>query len=496
MANAGTGGKCTYLLKNGLIVDGSGREAFRGDVLICGEKIAAVCGSALHRTEISRLQSAEQIVLDVGGKVVAPGFIDAHTHDDSFLLSSPDMLPKISQGVTTVVAGNCGVSLAPFTKNGDPPPPLTLLGGREDFRYASFADYVQAIKAAQPNTNVAALVGHTTLRLNQMDDVYRPATEDEVIRMQDQLVEGLENGAIGFSTGLGYPEAFCSRTEEVEALAETVHIYRGLYTTHVRNLADEVVKATEEALETANKAGVPLVLSHHLCANPPNWGKTVDTLALVDKASDSQIIAVDRYPYAAGSTLLYPDQALVEGIKVMITWSESHPDRQGQYLHDIAKSWGCSLLEACDRLQPASAIYFNVSEEDVQRVLKHPLAMIGSDGLPLDKHPHPRLWGTFPRVLGHYTRDLKLFSVVEAVSKMTSLPAKIFGLQQRGLLKEGYYADVVVFDPEGIRDEATFERPRQQSVGINLVMVNGCVAFQDGRLTGNRAGRFLERQSQ
>ena len=482
--------KCTYLLKNGLIVDGSGGEAFRGDVVVSGDKIASVSG------DLDEGALEPERVLDVGGKVIAPGFIDTHTHDDSFVLRSPEMLPKISQGVTTVVVGNCGISLSPLTKDVDPPPPLTLLGGRGDFQYTSFAEYVKAVEKAQPNTNVAALIGHSVLRVNQMEDLSRPATHEEIERMQHQLAEGLENGAIGLSTGLSYSLAIHSNQEEVQSLTEVVKKYGGIYTTHLRNQFAGVVDATKEALKTAQSSNVPLVLSHHQCVGPQNWGKTAVTLLLVNEAIHNQDVALDCYPYTAGSTVLDPD-LIVADAPVMVTGSESHPDRQGQFLHDIAREWKCSLVEACKRLQPAGAIYFVLSEEDVQRVMKHPHTMIGSDGLPLDKHPHPRLWGTFPRVLGHYTRQLKLITLTEAVSKMTSLPAKTFGFHKRGLVREGYYADLVIFDPETVIDKATFEEPKQQSTGIDLVMVNGCVAFEGGHLTDTapRAGRFLRRRS-
>ena len=480
--------RSTYLLKNGLIVDGSGGEAFRGDVLVNKDKITAVSGN------LDESVLEPERVLDVGGKVIAPGFIDAHTHDDSFVLRSPDMLPKISQGVTTVVVGNCGISLSPLTKDVDLPPPLTLLGGRDDFRYTTFAEYVEAVEKVQPNTNVAALIGHSVLRLNQMDDLGRPASQEEVKRMQQQLAEGLASGAIGLSTGLSYSLAVHSNQEEVQSLTEVVKKYGGIYTTHLRNQFDGVVEATKEALKTAQFSHVPLVLSHHLCVGPRNWGKTAVTLQLVNEAIQSEEVALDCYPYTAGSTVLDPD-LIVEDAPVMVTGSEAHPDRQGQYLHDIAREWKCSLVEACKRLQPAGAIYFVLNEEDVQRVLKHPHTMIGSDGLPLDKHPHPRLWGTFPRVLGHYTRQLKLFTLAEAVSKMTGLPAKRFGFRKRGLVREGYYADLVVFDPKTVSDKATYEEPKQQSVGIDLVMVNGRIAFQDGHMTDTgRAGRVLQRE--
>ena len=478
--------KFTYLLKNGLIVDGGGGKPYFGDVAVNKDRIAAVGGS------LDEGGLEPKRILDVSGKVIAPGFIDTHTHDDGFVLRSPDMLPKISQGVTTVVVGNCGLSLSPLTKDVEPPPPLTLLGGRGDFQYPTFAEYLKAVEGVQPNTNVAALIGHSLLRLNQMEDLQRPASHEEIHQMQQQLAEGLESGAIGLSTGLSYSLAAHSNREEVQALTEVVKKYGGLYATHMRSYYDGVIEATKEALETAQATSVPLILSHHHCSGPRNWGKSVVTLGLVDRAIENQEVALDCYPYLASSTILIPAQ-VVDDIRVMVTYSEPYPDRQGQYVHDIAREWKCSVSEACERLQPAGAIYFTYSEDDVQRILKHPYTMIGSDGLPLDKHPHPRLWGTFPRVLGHYTRHLKLFTLPEAVSKMTSLPAKRFGFSERGLVREGYYADLVVFDAGTVMDKATFEEPEQQSTGIDLVMVNGQLAFQDGHLTGRRAGRFLRR---
>ena len=435
-----TAEKFAYLLKNGLIVDGGGGKPYIGDVAVSKDRIAAVGGS------LDEGGLEPERILDVSGKVIAPGFIDTHTHDDGFVLRSPDMLPKISQGVTTIVVGNCGLSLSPLTKDVEPPPPLTLLGGRGDFQYSTFAEYLKAVEGVQPNTNVAALIGHSLLRLNQMEDLQRPASHKEIHQMQQQLAEGLESGAIGLSTGLSYSLAAHSNREEVQALTEVVKKYGGLYATHMRSYYDGVIEATKEALETAQATNVPLILSHHHCSGPRNWGKSVVTLGLVDRAIENQEVALDCYPYPA-----------------------------------------------CKQLQPAGAIYFLYSEEDVQRILKHPCTMIGSDGFPLDKHPHPRLWGTFPRVLGHYTRHLKLFTLPEAVSKMTSLPAKRFGFSERGLVKEGYYADLVVFDAGTVMDKATFEEPKQQSTGIDLVMVNGQLAFQDGHLTGRRAGRFLRR---
>ena len=470
------------LLRGGMVIDGTGATRFRADVRIEGDRIAAVGPNLPH---------AGAEVLDVTGRIVAPGFIDVHTHDDQIVLSAPQMLPKISQGVTTVVVGNCGISLAPLV-HASVPPPLNLLGGTDTYAYPTMAAYVAAVDGARPAVNVVALVGHSTLRVATMDDPYRPATRDEQSRMCELLHEGLAAGAAGLSSGVFYATGAAADIDELALLAGIAGAAGGVYTTHIRQEMDKVLESLDEAFLTAKRGQVPLVVSHHKCAGPRNWGRTLETLAHIDAARRDQAIGLDCYPYVAGSTVLRGD--LVDGvIDILLTWSTPHPEMAGRTLASVAHQWGCSQVEACERLQPGGACYFQMREDDVRRVLRHPATMIGSDGLPHDRHPHPRLWGTFPRVLGHYSRDLGLFPLEAAVHKMTGLSARQFGLADRGEIRAGAYADIVVFDAATIQDAATFEQPMQPALGVEGVLVNGRIAFHCGNRQTVRNGRFLAR---
>jgi len=253
-----------------------------------------------------------------------------------------------------------------------------------------------------------------------------------------------------------------------------------------------VLAAMQEAADCAAAGSVPLLVSHHKCAGVHNWGRSVETLALVDELKKHQPVALDCYPYTAGASVLEVD--LVDGeIEVLITASESHPTMAGRYLADIAAGWQCSEREAAARLLPAKACYFQMHEDDVRRVLAHPEAMVGSDGLPGAAHPHPRLWGTFPRVLGHYAREQQLFSLETAVHKMTGLAAHYFRLKERGVIRLGAWADLVLFDPQQINDRATYETPCQPADGIELVLVNGQVVVQHKQHQPVRAGQLLRR---
>jgi len=472
------------LLRGGTVVDGSGSDRFASDVRVEGGRIAAI-GAGLP------IDGA--VVLDVAGQIVAPGFIDVHTHDDQAVLSTPQMFPKISQGVTTVIVGNCGISLAPLVR-GSVPPPLNLLGGGDHYAHPTMASYVAAVDAARPAVNVAALVGHSTLRVAAMDDPYRAATGDEQERMGALLREGMDAGAIGFSSGVFYATGAAADIDELALLAGIAGDAGGVYTTHIRQEMDQVLVSLDEAFATARRGSVPVVISHHKCAGPANWGRTVQTLAHIDTARARQPVGLDAYPYIAGSTVLRTD--LVDGvIDVIVTWSTPYPQMSARHLADIAAEWGCTQQEACERLQPGGACYFQMREDDVQRVLRYPATMIGSDGLPHDAHPHPRLWGTFPRVLGHYSRELGLFPLEIAVHKMTALSARRFSLAERGELRAGFHADVTVFDAATIADAATFSHPAVPARGIRYVLVNGVLTYADGDATGRRGGRFLASHS-
>lgn len=481
------------LLRGGWVVDGSGGPGFTGDVLLQGDRIAALGPDLIERLPAGVDARAVE-VLDCADRVIAPGFIDVHTHDDAIVLSDPAMLPKLSQGITTVIAGNCGLSLAPLV-TATPPPPLNLLGA-DSFRHASLADYARAFAAARPCVNLAALVGHTTLRVATLADLSRPATPAELARMGALLAQCLDEGAIGLSSGLFYEPAYAAPAEELVALARIVARQGGVYAAHLRDEMAQVLEALQEAGDTARRGGVPLVISHHKCAGPANWGRTRETLPLIERLARDQPVAMDVYPYVAGSTVLRED--LVDGrIDVLITWSQTHPEAAGRLLKSVARDWGVDERGACRRLQPGGACYFQMTEEDVTRIVAHRLSMIGSDGLPHDRHPHPRLWGAFPRVLARYWRERRVLGLEEAVHKMTGLSARNFRLAWRGLLKPGWFADVVVFDPQRVRDLATYEQPTAMSEGIERVFVNGVESLR-AQLAGGGpggAGRLLKRST-
>ena len=486
--------KRATLLEAGLVIDGSGGPSWPGDVLVIGDRIARL-GEGLRERLPDGLTVDDLDVIDCRGHAIAPGFIDAHTHDDAIVLRDPDCVPKLSQGITTVVTGNCGISLAPYATTAALPP-LTLLGA-DSFRHATMADYQRAVTAARPALNVAALIGHTTLRFAAMSDLTRAASAAERATMASLLDACMADGAHGLSSGLFYEEAYAAPSDEVTDLARVVAKHGGVYATHLRSEMETILDAMTEAGNSAFEAGVPLVLSHHKCAGPANWGRTRETLPLVEAFAKRQQIALDVYPYVAGSTVLRED--LVDGvIAVMLTWSDAFPAFGGRMLADIAAEWGVDQKTACRRLQPGGACYFQMKEEDVERVIAHPLTMIGSDGLPHDRHPHPRLWGAFPRVFARYWRGRGLFTLEQAVHKMTGLTARNFRIQDRGVLRANAMADIVVFDPATIADTATFEAPVSASIGIRQVFVNGALAYAGSDAepkTLARAGRMLARQS-
>ena len=473
------------VIAGGRLIDGTGGPSRREDLGLRDGRIVAL-------GDLSRRPATER--LDAAGLVVAPGFIDGHTHDDRAVFATPDMTAKISQGVTTVVAGNCGVSLAPLTPDRDPPPPMNLIGGRDDYRFPRLEDYQAALEAEPPALNVALLVGHSTLRLGAMDDLGRAADAREIDLMGDRLEAALDAGALGLSTGLAYPTALAAPTEEVTALAKRLAPHGALHASHMRDEGDQLLEAVEETIEIGRMAGIASVISHHKATGRANWGKTAHTLAMIDEARQSQVIDFDVYPYVASSTVLLAE--FVEGCdKVLISWSEAEPEATGRSLDDLAADWGCSETEAIARLQPAGAIYFQMDEAELRRVLAHPRALVGSDGLPHDTRPHPRLWGSFPRVLGHYSRDLGLFSLEEAVHKMTGRPAAVFGLAGRGVIAEGALADLVLFDPETVIDRADYDDPMQPAAGIKRVMVAGKSVWDGESWSGARPGRFLRRDA-
>ncbi len=473
------------VIRNATVIDGTRAPRFEADIAVSAAKIA----------EIGEIKGKGRTEIDASGKIAAPGFIDAHTHDDRLMLSSPDMAPKVSQGVTTVVAGNCGISLAPAPKGMKAPVavPLDLLddaGGW--FRFRTFKEYVQALKEKPAATNCALLVGHSMLRVQTMDDVTYPATGPQIAKMRAMVDEAMAAGAIGVSTGLYYEPARAAPTEEVIEICRPLSKRNGIYCTHMRDEGEHVLDSLEESFRVGRELGVPVVISHHKVAGKANHGRSAETLPFIEKAMRSQKIGLDCYPYHASSTILSAGR-VANASKVLVTWSKPHPEVAGMELGEIALKMGVSIPQAVEQLLPAGAIYFSMDEKDVQRILGFEHTMIGSDGLPHDAAPHPRLWGSFPRVLGHYSRGLNLFPLETAVHKMTGLTAKTFGLAGRGELKEGFAADIAIFDGNEVDEAATFAKPIQAARGIDTVVVNGEVVWRGGKPTGARPGMVLSR---
>ncbi|KWU51073.1 N-acyl-D-amino-acid deacylase family protein [Pseudomonas palleroniana] len=475
--------KYDTLIRQALIIDGSNTPGYLADVGILAGRIEAI-------GDLATVAAAHEV--DARGLVLAPGFVDVHTHDDTVVIRHPQMLPKLSQGVTTVIVGNCGISAAPVSLRGDPPDPMNLLGTRAAFTYPRFADYRAAVEGARPAVNVAALIGHTALRSNHMDDLQRTATPDEIAAMRGQLQESLEAGALGLSTGLAYASAFHANTDEVLQLSEELTAFGAVYTTHLRSEFEPVLEAMDEAFLIGRHAKAPVIISHLKCAGAGNWGRSPQLLASLEQAAKTHPVGCDCYPYAASSSTLDLKQ-VTDAFRITITWSTPHPEVGGRDLQDIAAQWGLSLMDTARRLQPAGAVYYGMDEADVRRILAHPLSMVGSDGLPEDPFPHPRLWGAFPRVLGHFSRDVGLFPLHTAVHKMTGLSAARFGLTERGEIRERYWADLVLFDPLRVRDVADFKEPQRAAQGIERVWVNGVLSYSEGQANGQRSGRFLAR---
>jgi len=525
------------ILRGGNVVDGTGAPPFVADVGIVGEHIAAIGdlrAAQAHRT------------IEVAGLCIAPGFIDIHTHSDISLLYNPQQTSAIVQGITTQVVGNCGIAMGLIT---DEPifayerRWLAPYGVRVKWqgRLARFHERVLETGTA---TNIVPQVAHGTLRKRVMGMERRPPTAEEVQRMQALLEQAVEDGVWGFSTGLEYAPGSYAKTEEILALAKTAARYGLLYSTHLRDEADHLLEAVQEALRIGEEAGIRVQLSHHKADGERNWGLVQHTLQMVEKARARGVdVMLDQYPYDAYLTSLLtgilPDWAteggpdaivmrlkipsIRERIKaeivalhpdwqheahwqrVVIAVARNNRDLQGRSVAQIARERGCLPLDCVldiliEENTFVSAARFTLSEEDVQTVLRHPLTMIGSDAIataPLGKmsadRVHPRNYGTFPRVLGRYTRDLRLLTLPEAVHKMTGLPAQRLGLHDRGVLREGAVADITVFHPATVADRSTFDEPHQFPVGIEYVFVGGKIALENGVPTGVLAGKVLSK---
>jgi N-acyl-D-amino-acid deacylase len=471
------------LIRHGTLIDGTGAPRFDADVGIRDGRITAV-GALTH--------ARAHDTLDAAGMIIAPGFIDAHTHDDQAIFALPLMSSKVSQGVTTVVTGNCGISSAPLRDDLSLPDPLNLLAIPDSGRFGRFAAFLDAVRALPSAVNVAALVGHTTLRVAAMADLSREASADEIRVMRAMLGEALDAGAIGLSSGTFYPPAAAATAREIVGIGAPLTRHQGLFATHIRDEGDHILEAIDEALDIGRQLDVRVILSHHKLMRERNFGKSSFTLPRIRDAMRRQCVSLDCYPYTAGSSMIRSDSFVREG-HIVIVSSVPHPECAGQTLAEIAQAWGVDRETAAHRLQPGTATYHFMSEHDVREILRFEPTMIGSDGLHVGERPHPRLWGTFARVLGHYVRDIALFPLERAVWKMTGLTARNFGLAGRGELKTGCHADIVIFDADTIVDRADFDQPTKPADGIVAVFVGGVKTWANGAHTGARAGALVAR---
>lgn len=310
--------------------------------------------------------------------------------------------------------------------------------------------------------------------------------------MADELERALHAGAIGMSTGVYYPPAQSATADELIAVGRPLTAAGGLVAMHIRDEGDAITAALREALHIGKQLGVTTVLSHHKLVGTANHGRSVETLGMIEAAAQTQNVCIDCYPYNASSTMLLPTRVR-QSSDVLVTWSKAEPEVAGRSLFDLARERKQDPEDVAKALQPAGAIYFAMDESDVSRIMAHPLSMIGSDGLAHDAQPHPRMWGTFPRVLGHYVRERRLLSLELAIHKMTGLSARRFGLKGRGVLAVGNFADMVIFDEHHINDRATYQQPTQVSTGIDAVYVNGVLACEGGQTINAHAGRVLRK---
>ena len=532
----------SLLLRGGSVIDGSGAPARRADVAVEGERIAAVAPS---------LSGEAARVIDATGKVVAPGFIDMHSHSDLFYFACPSAESKIRQGVTTEVVGMCSFSQAPIRPGSEAAVRGWAGGivGSEiylDLRWQTFGQYLDALRTIRPAVNIAHLVGHGALRIAASVNDGRPADADETKSMQRLLGEALDAGAFGFSTGLVYAPSAYSNTDELIALAKAMAPRGGYYFSHIRGESAMLLDSINEAIRIGEEGGVGVQISHVKASGKDNWPKIDAALRLFETARARGVdVLGDVYPYNAGSTKLdnmmpawahdggtakllerladratrrrIVEECLIDGERwgtvsqggigfdqVFIATCRRR-ELEGLHLAQIARQAGLAPAEVLMNLLleekcTVGMVSFSQSIENVAKVLAHPALMIGSDSIPLYEgegdrpgKPHPRTYGTFPKVLGEYARERKLFSLETAVHKMTGMAAARIGLRERGLVQPGYFADLAVFDPATVKDESTYPDPHRYPTGIPYVVVNGAVAVDDSRLALRGTGRVLTR---
>ncbi len=528
-----------FLIVNGLLVDGSGKPPFRSDIGIEGGRIAAI--GNLGEAAAARL-------IDASGLAVAPGFIDIHTHSEITLLAEPAGMSKIRQGVTTEVCGNCGYSVFPTTAEQAGPLRThlsSIFGDAVEWTWSDLPGYREAVAQRGVGMNIVPLVGHSAVRSAVMGFDDRPATADDIRAMQRLISEAMEQGAFGFSTGLTLPPSAYGDTDEVVALAQAMAATPGrIYSTHARVWAGNHIGAIEEAVEIGRRAGVPVHVAHMAINDPSYWGEAATVNAVCEEAvAEGLDVTFDVYPYDASSSGF--DQCIStwaqSGGKAALLARLRDPKIRQDIYRDMAENglfggwpwlWdrllistthmpkakpyeGMTIQQAAEVMDrdPLNAaldlmdmdearmevIFYYRTEEDMLAFLRHPLGMMGSDGLAISPNgqlgrgkPHPRSYGAHARVLGRYVREVSALTLAEAVYKMSGQVADRLGLKDRGRLRQGQAADVVIFDPATVQDEADFQNPHQYATGIPYVLVNGQMVVDGGEHTGALVGQVLE----
>jgi N-acyl-D-amino-acid deacylase len=523
------------IISEGMIFDGSGKEGYRADLGILKERISAIGRLAPemgHR------------LIDARDLVVAPGFIDPHTHSDFTILLDPSAESKIRQGVTTEIAGNCGFSVFPVSPESLPAVRdyTRFFPGELSWQWSDYRGYLDIMTDQGIACNFASHVGHGMIRIYTMGFSDRPPEAKVLDHMASLLKVALDQGAIGLSLGPGYPPGSYAKKEEFTLLGRLLRDFpRSLIAVHLRDEGDRLIDSVEEMIQVARETGVPVHMAHHKASGTRNWGKVEQTLGMMVEAEKKGIdLSCDVYPYTAGNTTivtLFPKEEMRDGIQGLMKRLESPGERrrisgrlaaeadqmggweniriatvkteenkrwEGKNLREIADARGVdeasALMDLCYGEKGAvNVVLFFIREEDLEQVMRHPKSMIGSDGKILNVEgplaegkPHPRNFGAFPRVLRRYVKERKVLSLPEAIQKMTSIPAKRFSIENRGLIREGYFADLTLFDPERIQDRATFDHPLQYPEGIEYVLVNGEVVLDQGKRTKALPGKVIK----
>ena len=519
------------VLLNGLVFDGSGSPPFKADIGVSGDRIVKI--GSIDKKEAEKS-------LDLTGYAVAPGFIDIHNHSDLSIFSVPTADNYVCQGVTTIVVGNCGSSPAPITdRNREYLEDVARrLLDKPVLKWSSFKEYLDSLSLLQKSINIATLVGHGTIRAAVMGFEDRSPSEKELNEMKRLVDEALASGAFGMSTGLMYVPGAYSSTEEIIELAKIVGRHNRLYASHIRNEGTGLIDSVLEAIRIGLEAGVSVEISHLKAAGKPNWGRVKTALALISEyAERGYDISADAYPYTASSTSLlsiFPawvregdknsvmnrlgDVETLEKIRreletgglvpgrwiewseITISKSQAHQELEGKRLDEIASEWGMDPMSTAIKILledelSTSMIVHGMSQEDVELVVSNPYVAIGSDGSVKrfgEGKPHPRNYGTFPRVLGLFVRKKRLLSLSEAIRKMTSLPARKLGIWDRGLIRPGMKADITVFNIYTVEDKATYDEPHQYPQGIKHVIINGKIVIEDGQHMGIKPGKLIK----